>query len=180
MTVKFKIQFFMLFLFLMFLITNAFCADSKQEAYAVLKAAEDSFLAMKKAKKDNSVVTVAESKNYLEIWNFLTDKSRETILKDVYKEEKKTGFRKDLTLKDVETNFSECKELCVTYWYNFLTAFDPEMVLSQSKWEMGFIKGDKAEIIVTYKTAQQPAKLKMFKENGSWKFGLVETFWVRR
>ncbi|MBF0327591.1 MAG: hypothetical protein HQL10_00360 [Nitrospirae bacterium] len=135
---------------------------------------------MKKSKKDNSIVTAAESKNYIEIWNFLTTESKETILKDVYKEEKKAGFRKDFTLKYVEDNFSECKELCVTYWYNFLTAFDPEMVLSQSKWEIGFVRSDKAEIIVTYKTAQQPAKLKMFKENGAWKFGLVETFWVRR
>jgi hypothetical protein len=53
------------------------------------------------------------------------------------------------------------------------------MVLEQSRWEMGFIKKNEAEIILMYKKSDRPTRLKMFKENDVWKVGLVETFWAR-
>lgn len=184
MRVKIKNQILLSFAISVFFIlacgTYASCSEPKQETDEVLKAAENTFLSMKKARKDTTVVKVDESKKYLDILSSLTAKSRETIINDVYKEERKAGFRKNLTIKDVENDFSECREMCVSYWFNFLVSFNPEMVLSQSNWDVGFVKGNKAEIIITYKTAQQPAKLRMFKENGMWKTGLVETFWARK
>jgi hypothetical protein len=58
--------------------------------------------------------------------------------------------------------------------------FDPNMVLEQSKWEIESVKSDKAEIRILYKKASNPAILRMFKEQGRWKAGLVESFWTRK
>ena len=38
---------------------------------------------------------------------------------------------------------------------------------------------DRAEILLTHHGATHPATLKMFREDGDWKVGLVETFWSR-
>jgi hypothetical protein len=38
---------------------------------------------------------------------------------------------------------------------------------------------DRAEILLTHHGATHPATLKMFREDGAWKVGLVETFWSR-
>jgi hypothetical protein len=38
---------------------------------------------------------------------------------------------------------------------------------------------DRAEILLTHHGADRPATLKMFREDGGWKAGLVETFWSR-
>ncbi len=45
---------------------------------------------------------------------------------------------------------------------------------------MGHIRPDSAELLITHKRSQKPARLQMFKENGTWKVGLVETFWTRK
>jgi hypothetical protein len=45
---------------------------------------------------------------------------------------------------------------------------------------MGFLRKDKAEIIITYNKSRRPATLKMHKEKNTWKVGLVETFWPRK
>ncbi len=66
------------------------------------------------------------------------------------------------------------------YWNGFLVQFNPDIALEQSRWERGKIAGDRAEITITYKTAEKPALLKLFRENGRWKAGLVETFWGRK
>ena len=54
--------------------------------------------------------------------------------------------------------------------------FNPDFVLEESKWEMGKIEKDKAEIIIRYRKSEGPATLKMFKEEGKWVVGLEETF----
>jgi len=54
------------------------------------------------------------------------------------------------------------------------------MILENSRWEIAFIKEDKAEIIITYKKSAEPARLKIFREDNTWKIGLVETFWTRK
>ena len=64
------------------------------------------------------------------------------------------------------------------YWRAFLQNFDPDTALEQSKWELGPLKRDRAEIILRYKQSDNPATIKLYRENGSWKVGLVETFWV--
>ena len=36
---------------------------------------------------------------------------------------------------------------------------------------------DRAEVLITRLGADRPAVLRMFREGGGWKAGLVETFW---
>jgi hypothetical protein len=65
------------------------------------------------------------------------------------------------------------------YWDAFLRRFDPDIALEQSRWEIGSVGKDRAEILLTHHGADRPARLKMFLEAGGWKAGLVETFWSR-
>ena len=65
------------------------------------------------------------------------------------------------------------------YWDAFLRRFDPDAALEHSRWEIGSVGKDRAEILLTYRGADHPATVKMFREDGDWKVGLVETFWSR-
>ena len=65
------------------------------------------------------------------------------------------------------------------YWDAFLRRFDPDTALEHSRWEIGSVGKDRAEILLTHKGADHPATLNMFLEDGGWKVGLVETFWSR-
>ena len=65
------------------------------------------------------------------------------------------------------------------YWDAFLRRFDPDIALEHSRWEIGSVGKDRAEILLTHHGADHPATLKMFLEDGAWKVGLVETFWSR-
>ncbi|MDD5762264.1 MAG: hypothetical protein PHP88_07115 [bacterium] len=65
------------------------------------------------------------------------------------------------------------------YWDAFLRRFDPDAALEHSRWEIGSVGKDRAEILLTHHGAEHPATLKMFREDGGWKAGLVETFWSR-
>ena len=65
------------------------------------------------------------------------------------------------------------------YWNAFLRRFDPDIALEHSRWEIGSVGKDRAEILLTRHGADHPATLKMFLEDGTWKVGLVETFWSR-
>jgi hypothetical protein len=65
------------------------------------------------------------------------------------------------------------------YWDAFLRRFDPDAALEHSRWQIGSVGKDRAEILLTHHGADHPAKLKMFREDGGWKAGLVETFWSR-
>jgi hypothetical protein len=65
------------------------------------------------------------------------------------------------------------------YWDAFLRRFDPDAALEHSRWEIGSVGKDRAEILLTHHGADRPATLKMFREDGGWKVGLVETFWSR-
>ena len=65
------------------------------------------------------------------------------------------------------------------YWDAFLRRFDPDAALEHSRWEIGSVGKDRAEILLTHHGADHPATLKMFREDGGWKVGLVETFWSR-
>ena len=65
------------------------------------------------------------------------------------------------------------------YWDAFLLRFDPDAALEHSRWEIGSVGKDRAEILLTHHGADRPATLKMYREDGGWKAGLVETFWPR-
>lgn len=144
----------------------ALSGSPDKEAANVLDAADGLFKAMK-------------DRNYDRIWNSITSKSRTKIIEDVSKAiEKKKD--KPYSIEQISGDFDKCETLCKAYWKGYLENFDPSTVLEQSKWEMSFVKDDKAEIIITYKKSATPAILKMFREDGVWKVGLTETFWTRK
>jgi len=63
------------------------------------------------------------------------------------------------------------------YWDAFLRRFDPDVALEHSRWQIGYVGNDRAEILLTRHGADRPATLKMYREDGGWNVGLVETFW---
>jgi len=65
------------------------------------------------------------------------------------------------------------------YWDSFLFVFNPDIVLNESKWEIGKVGSDEAEIVLQYKKSEKPAVLKLFKEDNAWKLGLDESFGAR-
>ncbi|MBI5343521.1 MAG: hypothetical protein HZB63_09485 [Deltaproteobacteria bacterium] len=156
------------------MLTIFFCppalADGPDKSLAdILSSAESLFKAM-------------QAKNYTSVWAGLSAASRNTIIEETRKEIARNGAGKTASMEEVRRDFAEGGPIARGYWIGFMTHFDPGLVLEQSRWEMGKIAGDRAEILITYKTAEKPALLKLFRENGGWKVGLVETFWgkVRR
>ncbi|MCX8110176.1 MAG: hypothetical protein N3D15_02875 [Syntrophorhabdaceae bacterium] len=123
-----------------------------------------------------------EKKDFIGIWNGITEKSRQRIIDDIYrynikqskKEKNITILTRDLISKDFESSGQIARE----YWEAFLENFDPKTVLEQSTWKMGKIEGNYAEVIIQYRKSERPAILQMYKEKGIWKIGLVETFWT--
>jgi hypothetical protein len=69
--------------------------------------------------------------------------------------------------------------LAKAYWNSYLNAFDPDRVLEQSKWDIGAIKKDKAELNILYKKSEKPAVLLIYMEGNVWEVGLEETFGSR-
>lgn len=133
----------------------------------------------------NSVLDPAErffislkAKDYKHAWNLLSVKSQETIIRDVYKASSKIGAT--TTIEDIRQDFDNSGLISQNYWDAFLNTFDPNLILENSRWEIGFIKENKAEIIIKQKRSEEPARLKLYKENNKWKVGLVETFWTRK
>lgn len=131
----------------------------------ILARAEDFFTALKKGK-------------YEAAWSLLSEKSRNTIIDDVYIKYQKMGG--DIQREFIEQDFKKNGVIFNNYWDSFSRNFDTLMVLEQSRWQAGALERDKADIIITYKTSQNPLKLKMMRENDTWKVGLVETFWKSR
>ncbi|TAN40742.1 MAG: hypothetical protein EPN25_06525 [Nitrospirae bacterium] len=144
----------------------AFAVSSESEMDMILTSAESVFKSMK-------------SRSYALIWGGLSAKSQETIVEDTQKSLQKSGVS-SYTNEQLAVDFSSGAVLAKAYWDSFLNNFDPDTVLSQSTWKMGPIKNDKADVIISYKKSENPAVLKMLREEGSWKVGLVETFWLRK
>lgn len=140
-------------------------AATDKESGEVLSAAEELFVALR-------------ARDYTKVWGRITEASRTTIVGDVHKRLDKSKV--DLSTEKVAEDFARCEDLCRTYWSNFLLNFEPNTVLADSIWDLGFVKKNRAEIIITYKKANNSAKLKMMREGGQWKVGLVETFWTRK
>jgi hypothetical protein len=79
----------------------------------------------------------------------------------------------------VRSDFIAGGPIARDYWDAFLRRFDPDAPLEHSRWEIGSVKQDRAEILITHHSADHAATLKMFREDAGWKVGLVETFWSR-
>jgi hypothetical protein len=158
MTVFYAFVFFLLF-----------CTEPCLSAYKgedeVLTAADAFFVALKE-------------KRFADVWQSLSIKSRYTIINEVYNEINKTETKIGKGL--VTDDFNKNGELSRTYWNAFLKNFDPDTVLEQSIWSIGKIKGDTATIIFKYKESEYNSELKLYKEDGIWHFGLVESFWIMK
>jgi hypothetical protein len=152
-------------------ISSGYAQKNDVELDAILNSAESFFKFIKQ-------------KDYPKTWNTLTRKSQETIVDDVFKEIiKKQSSQKDIkdySREGIFADFVSGGPLSKSYWDNFLLYVDPNIILENSKWDIGTIKGNKANISVKYKKSDNPAILQLYKENSVWKFGLVETFWTRK
>lgn len=135
----------------------------------------------------DSILSPAESlfkmmreKNYVKIWFFLSNNSKNAIIDDTYKNimnfAKERGKKMAYSKEQIEDNFSKGSAIAQAYWNSYLNAFDPDMVLEQSKWEMGKVGKGRAQINIMYRKAERPAVIQMYKEDGVWKVGLIETF----
>jgi len=158
----------LLILFLSGLLTlpfplGALSSDNDQDA--LLTSAEGLFKAM-------------QQKDYVRIWTGLSGKSCDTIVGDTYKAlgSGAAGYTEDALRED----FRKGEVIARAYWDSYLKNFDPVLILEDSTWQMGPVKNDRAEIIVTYKKATKPATLYMVREEGAWKVGLTESFWSRK
>jgi hypothetical protein len=135
------------------------------EVIPALEATESLFKAMKE-------------RNYPRIWSLLTGKSQQIILDDVRKAIAKAAT--NTAIASLQTDFASGGRYAREYWEAYLKVFDPDIVLEQSKWEMGKVGKNEREIIIRYRKSDQPAILKIYKENDLWKVGLEETFRPRR
>ena len=131
----------------------------------VLNAAEGFFLSLKE-------------KRFADAWESLTSKSRDTIVSEVFNEINKKEAR--IGKEVVKEDFYKNGELARLYWNTFLKNFDPDIVLGQSIWSIGKIKGDTATIMLKYEESEYNSELKLYKEDGRWHFGLVESFWIMK
>ena len=144
---------------------STFAHASDDGVDAVLASAEGLFKAMQK-------------KDYAAVWSGLSGESHATIVSDTWKALKASpgNYTEALVAED----FAQGDVLARAYWDAYLQHFDPAMVLEDSRWEMGPVKGDRAQIVITYKKAEKPATLHMVRESGMWKVGLTESFWSRK
>jgi hypothetical protein len=151
---------------------------------AILARAESLFLSMK-------------SRDYPAIFAALSAKSRETIVAETSSAlaaaAKQAPPGKPTTAdaphapamapppapEAVRGDFVAGGPIARDYWDAFLRRFDPDAALEHSRWEIGSVGKDRAEILLTHHGGNHPATLKMFREDGGWKAGLVETFWSR-
>ena len=131
----------------------------------ILRHAEDIFIALK-------------TRHFADVWGLLTEKSKATIVREVYNSSRKMGA--GIKITTVTRHFETGSAIAESYWNAFLENFDPDWILRQSKWDIGYIKSNSAELSILYKRSDRPVRLRMFLEDGIWKVGLVETFWARK
>ncbi len=120
-----------------------------------------------------------KARDYPGIWKRLTSKSRETVAGETLESlagEGKGGIGREALLAD----FRDGGPVARSYWDAFLAHFNPDTALAESRWEAAETGPGRVLILITYKTSDRPAAVKMVLEDGAWKFGLVETFWGRR
>lgn len=152
-------------LILSLLLSSALHSSEYEVENEVLSAAEGFFIALKE-------------KRFSDVWESLTDKSRDTIVTDVFNEinKTKTKIGKELVKEDFDNN----GELFKLYWSAFLNNFDPDTVLEKSVWAIGKIKGDTATIVLKHKESEYNSEIKLYKEDGRWRLGLSESFWIMK
>ncbi len=121
---------------------------------------------------------VLRSEDFAGTWSLLTSRSKDRIVNDICDEMRSSAG--DCRRVEINDDLRTGGAISSSYWEAFLSNFDPGMVLEQSRWEIGYIQPERAEVVLTYKRSSNPAYLQMFKEGADWKVGLVETFWARK
>jgi len=133
----------------------------------------------------DSLFQSMKSRDYPAIFAALSAKSRETIVTETSAalaaaaRQAPPAKAPPPDLEAVRGDFVAGGPIARDYWDAFLRRFDPDAALEHSRWEIGSVGKDRAEILLTHHGADRPATLKMFREDGGWKVGLVETFWSR-
>jgi len=118
------------------------------------------------------------ARDYRGIFASLTSKSKITIVEETVRAIASAKGSAPAR-EEVSRDFEEGGPVAREYWDAYLQRFDPGAVLERSRWEMGTVTKNRAEILLIHKRSQSPARLQMFREEDSWKTGLVETFWTR-
>jgi len=163
-----KIHIVLLLIFTIFTVTVSLSsAAGDKDVDSILFSAESLFKMMKE-------------RNYPRIWFFLSNTSQTAIIDDTYKNmlnyAKQKGKEMTYSKEQIKDNFKAGDVAAQAYWNSYLNSFDPDMVLEKSKWEMGRIDKERAQINIMYKKSEKPAIIQMYKENGVWRVGLTETF----
>ncbi len=155
-----------IFLFIFCIITGTSRAEENSGTIdLILSSAENFFVSLSDGEYETS-------------WDLLSEESRERIIDDVYRSSLK--MNKKTTKDDISNKFVKRGVFFKTYWNSFRSTFDTAMVLEHSRWNMGYIEKEKAEIIISYRKSDQPARLKMLRENNKWKVGIAETFFRKK
>lgn len=138
--------------------------------------------------EDNAVLDTADkffskldNNDYPDLWHALSKTSKNKIADDIldaYKDDKKNQY--NITIKDIVADFDKCGNICNSYWMGFSRSFSAREVTMNSEWSIGKSEKDYYEIVLRNKKAQYPAILKIYKEDGAWKVGLTESFWLRK
>jgi len=139
--------------------------DAYKAVAPILSSAENFFISLKKNEFDAT-------------WDLLSEHSRKVIISEVYEVTRKING--DISREDIVKDFNSRGTMFTNYWNSFHRSFDADMILERSEWEIGFIRNDTAELIITYNDSQGPTVLKMSKEQDTWRVGLTETFWQRK
>jgi hypothetical protein len=140
-------------------VQNALAEDIREPEDLVLEAAEEFFISLKE-------------NNYGNAWSLLSQRSREMIINDV-----RRASAGEINREEIKKDFESNGIMFMNYWDAFLKNFDPDMVLEQSRWEIGKVKKGVTEIIITYIKSNKTTSLRILKEGEDWKVGLVESFW---
>jgi hypothetical protein len=152
---------------LVIILSGLFCCPARSRDTgidAILDSAEGLFRAMK-------------LRDYKSIWSRLTDKSRAAIVNDSYKEiAAKTGNSSEYSKEVLERDFHSGGPIAKSYWDAYLQNFDPDWLLEESRWQIGELGKDRAEIVIHYRKGEGPVILVMTRQNADWKVGLMETF----
>ena len=129
----------------------------------LLSTVESTFVAMK-------------NRDYPGIWARLSSASRNTIV-EATRRAIARGSGGEAPRDRIEHDFREGGPVARTYWDGFLRRFNPDAALLKSRWEMGEASDTEAYLLITHEGAEKPALVRLYKEDGAWKLGLVETFW---
>lgn len=132
---------------------------------AILSAAESLFELMK-------------ARDYPGLWRVLTEKSRESIVSETEEAIRKAG-EPPVPKEQIREDFAAGGPTSRLYWDGFLRRFNPDAALNKSRWEIGTVEKDRAEVLITHPGADRPAVLRLYREGEGWKAGLAETFWGR-